>query len=309
MSDLPTTTLGRTGIEVSKLGYGAMELRFGTTLEPGEAETLLNEVLDSGINFIDTSPDYGDSEELIGQYLSHRRDEFFLASKCGCVAGAIGGEHVFTPENIRAGVEESLRRMKTDHLDLAQFHMSPSRETLESHGSVETLVALQDEGKVRFLGMSGTLPNITDHIAMGVFDEFQIPYSALEREHEQVISNASEGGAGIVVRGGVARGVPTGDAAFAGLPAAMVAANKERYATVRAEIDQRKRRFDEIDFDDLLVDMNRMEFLLRFTISHPHMDTTIVGTKNRAHLRANTEAARKGPLPEDVYQEAKRRLG
>ena len=186
---LPTATLGRTGLEVTKLGYGAMELRGGgrgREISEDDAAAVLNAVLDAGINYLDTSPDYGLSEERIGAAISHRRDEYFLASKCGCPvdqpepAPGQRRAHVFTRSNIRAGVEQSLRRMETDHLDLVQVHISPSRETLEQHESVEELVALRDEGKTRFIGMSGTLPNLTDHIAMGVFDAFQIPYSAVE---------------------------------------------------------------------------------------------------------------------------------
>jgi len=82
-----TRALGRTGADVTILGYGAMELRGqprGPEISDEDAGRLLNAVLDGGINLIDTSPDYGRSEELIGTYLSHRRDEFFLASKCGC---------------------------------------------------------------------------------------------------------------------------------------------------------------------------------------------------------------------------------
>src|SRR5579862_1275398 len=202
MSELPRAVLGRTGLEVTKLGYGAMELRGpaggrGRDVDSGDATRILNQVLDAGINFIDTSPDYGGSEELIGRSISGRRDEFFLASKCGCPINlpppgpGERPEHVFTPENIRAGVEQSLRRMSTDHIDIVQFHASPSRDVLEHNGAVEALVALRDEGKIRFLGMSGTLPNITDHIDMGVFDAFQIPYSALEREHEDIITEAA----------------------------------------------------------------------------------------------------------------------
>src|SRR5580700_11302446 len=80
-------TLGRTGADVTILSYGAMELRGqprGPEISGEDAGCLLNAVLDSGINLIDTSPDYGRSEELIGTYIGHRRDEFFLASKCGC---------------------------------------------------------------------------------------------------------------------------------------------------------------------------------------------------------------------------------
>src|ERR1700679_481290 len=133
MSDLPTSTLGRTGATVTKLAYGAMELRGarpgmpGRELAPDEAKSILNAVLD-------TSPDYGASEELIGEFISHRRSEFFLSSKCGCPIDPPAGErppHVFTRANVRAGVEQSLRRMKTDHIDLVQFHISPSRAELE----------------------------------------------------------------------------------------------------------------------------------------------------------------------------------
>ena len=84
---IETRPLGHTGADVTILGYGAMELRGaprGPAIEDEEAGRLLNAVLDGGINLIDTSPDYGRSEELIGQYVGHRRDEYFLASKCGC---------------------------------------------------------------------------------------------------------------------------------------------------------------------------------------------------------------------------------
>src|SRR5437899_8025022 len=132
--DIPRTTLGRTGLEVTTLGFGAMELRgvpTGPNLPDADADQLLNTVLDAGINFIDTSIDYGRSEELIGKFISHRRDEYVLASKCGCVPGsALGTEHVHTAANLRAGVEHSLRTMQTDLLDLVQFHRSYSRREL-----------------------------------------------------------------------------------------------------------------------------------------------------------------------------------
>jgi aryl-alcohol dehydrogenase-like predicted oxidoreductase len=113
MPDLPKKTLGRTGVEVTTLGFGAMELRGGprgVQMTEDEVGALLNLVLDSGINFIDTSIDYGLSEERNGKFISHRRDEYFLASKCGCVVDGQQGEHVHTAENIRFGVENSLKR-------------------------------------------------------------------------------------------------------------------------------------------------------------------------------------------------------
>jgi aryl-alcohol dehydrogenase-like predicted oxidoreductase len=310
MTDIPTTKLGRTGADVTKLGFGAMELRGaggffrGRDLDASTVAGVLNGVLDAGINLIDTSPDYGESEERIGEFISRRRDEFFLCSKCGCPVGAGDPgtgqrrEHDFSRANIRAAVEQSLVRMKTDRVDLVQFHISPSRATLEENDAVAELEALRDEGKVRFLGMSGTLPHITDHIAMGVFDAFQIPYSAVERDHEAVISAAAAAGAGTIIRGGVARGITTApDDVIERLPEAF-----------RPVMQDRRDRFDNAGLDDLLDGMSRTEFMLRFTISHPDMHTTIVGTSNPGHLADNLAAARKGPLPPDVYESAKARL-
>jgi aryl-alcohol dehydrogenase-like predicted oxidoreductase len=300
---LETRTLGRTGLAVTALGYGAMELRGaprGPELSDADAGRVLNAVLDAGINYIDTSPDYGLSEERIGKHIAGRRAEYFLASKCGCLVGAApapAGQrnpHVFTAENVRAGVEQSLRRMNTDYLDVVQFHASPDRQTLEAEGALDELVKLRDEGKVRYLGMSGTLPTLPEQVAMGVFDVFQIPYSALQREHEDVIAEASAAGAGIVIRGGAARGAPTDWA---------------QRSTVRVEGPIVQERWDGAKLDELLDGMSRMEFTLRFTLSNPHLDTTIVGTRSVEHLHANLDAAMRGPLAVEVVEEAKRRLG
>src|SRR6476659_3243484 len=102
MPELPTRQLGRTGLEVTTLGYGAMELRGaprGRDVSEAQAESILNAVLDAGINFIDTSIDYGVAEERIGRHLARRRSEYFLASKCGCLAGDL----VRTPPPPRPG--------------------------------------------------------------------------------------------------------------------------------------------------------------------------------------------------------------
>jgi len=111
MTTLPRRALGRTGLEVTSLSYGAMELRgtpAGPEVSDEQAARVLNATLDAGINFIDTAPDYGRSEERIGASISHRRAEYFLASKCGCVPGTgMGSEHLHTAENIRAGVEQA----------------------------------------------------------------------------------------------------------------------------------------------------------------------------------------------------------
>ena len=294
MSNLPIRQLGRTGLEITTLGFGAMDLRGGPRgpeFTPEHAEAVLNAVLDSGINYIDTSVDYGQSEELIGKFISTRRSEYYLATKCGCLVVGPPPEgqrfpHVFTRENILAGVNQSLARMKTDYIDVLQFHAEPTKQTLEENDAIQTLLDLRQEGKIRFIGMSSTLPRLAEHVSMGIFDVFQIPYSALQREHEDIITRASEAGAGIVIRGGVARGAPSPD--------------KQQGNTWDI--------WQKAGLDDILDGMSRMEFMIRFTLTHPDVDTTIVGTINLDHLRGNVEAAEKGPLPPDLYAEAKRRL-
>jgi aryl-alcohol dehydrogenase-like predicted oxidoreductase len=300
-----TRALGRTGTNVTILGYGAMELRGrprGPEISDADAGRLLNAVLDGGINLIDTSPDYGRSEELIGTHVGHRRDEFFLASKCGCPTefpadAAPPYPHDYSQRNVRADVEQSLRRLRTDHLDLVQVHMSPSRATLEENRTVEALRELRAEGKLRFIGMSGILPDLPDHIAMNVFDAFQIPYSAVQRDHEDLITEAAAKGAGTLVRGGAARG----------------AASEEKNWTV-GPLTQNpgvgQRNWETSGIEDLIgqAGIGKQEFILRFTLSHPGLSTTIVGTANPAHLAANIATAEKGPLPADLYEEAKKRL-
>jgi len=300
-----TRPLGRTNTDVTILGYGAMELRGaprGPEIDDDAAGRLLNAVLDGGINLIDTSPDYGRSEELIGRYVGRRRDEFFLASKCGCLLEPPADvpppyPHDYSPANVRAVVERSLRRLRTDRIDLVQVHMSPSAGQLRDNHTVETLRALQDEGKVRFIGMSGILPNLPDHIAMNVFDAFQIPYSAVQRDHEDLITEAADTGAGTLIRGGAARGAPSEEKNWQVGP-----------LTQPAGLGQRN--WAAAGIEDLLdgSGMSPMEFTLRFTLSHPALSTTIVGTANPDHLKGNIAVAGKGPLPPDLYAAAKARL-
>ncbi|MDP3659818.1 aldo/keto reductase [Phenylobacterium sp.] len=296
MSDLERRQLGRTGLSVTVLGFGAMDLGgppAANEITDDEAGAVLNAVLDAGINFIDTAVCYGVSEERIGKAISGRRDEFVLATKCGCTPGAgMGGPHVHTQENIRAGVEHSLRTMKTDHLDVAQFHRSLTRKGWEEDGALEELLKLKQEGKVRYIGVSGTLPELAEQVDAGVFDVFQIPYSALQREHEAIIAKASAAGAGIIIRGAVARGAPDNW-------------DKRYYMLSR---DEMTGRWEQAKLDDLMDGMGRIEFMTRFALASPDLDTTIIGTKSLEHLRSNVEAARKGPLPADVVAEAKRRL-
>jgi len=288
--------LGRTGLAVTPLSYGAMEIRGpriwnGRPVTDAEAERILNTVLDVGINFIDTAYDYGLSEEYIGHFLSRRRSDYYLATKCGCTVVNAGDKdetpHVWTRENLLHNIETSLRRMQTDYIDVWQLH-NPTVEQVEAGDLVRVMEEVKAAGKVRWIGISSTLPHITTFISWGVFDTYQIPYSALERTHEAVITAAAQSSAGTIIRGGVARGAPE----EAGL------GHRDRWTIwEQAKLDELRAPGE-----------SRTAFLLRFTLTHPDMHTTIVGTMNPDHLAENLRAAQAGPLPPNLYAEAKRRL-
>ena len=154
--------LGKTALSVTALGYGAMELRH---LDEQEAARLLNAVLDGGINFIDTSPDYGPSEAYIGKAIAHRRDEFVLATKCGCNIEREDPDeptHIWTREMLLDNIETSLQRLKTDYVDIWQMH-NPEPEQVEAEQLVQAMEDVQRQGKVRHVAISSTLPHINTY--------------------------------------------------------------------------------------------------------------------------------------------------
>lgn len=291
---LPRRILGRTGLEVTQLGYGSMGLRgpntWGVrTVNDTDAESFLHSVLDAGINFIDTAPDYGVSEERIGRFLSSRRSEFILATKCGCDyvqhADSLEVRHTWTADVIHRNIETSLQRLQTDKIDVLQFHGGEAK-TLHAAGLIDLLRDYREQGIVRWIGVSSSLPNLPAMIELDVFDTFQIPYSALAPEHHDWISRAANTGAGIIIRGGVAQGGP----------------EAEIQRPALNDVWQRA------SLDDLLpAGMTKAQMILRYTLSHPHYHTTIVGTCNPAHLAENVAAATAGPLLAELYDHMTRR--
>ncbi|TXK85282.1 aldo/keto reductase [Paenibacillus sp. N3.4] len=145
------STFGKSGYKVSSLGFGAMNLP-GVPLE--QAREALNYALDHGINYMDTAAAYRNSEEIIGECISHRRSEYFLATKTGAR----------DYETAKAEIERSLVRMKTDHVDLLQIHyvnyVSEYKKAMDAGGAYEAALEAQREGKVRFIGISGHRPDL-----------------------------------------------------------------------------------------------------------------------------------------------------
>ena len=288
-------TLGRTGLEVTQLGYGSMGIRRPRTwglraVSEKTADEFLNSVLDAGINFIDTAPDYGLSEQRIGRYIGSRRDEFCLATKCGCACiqheDHLEINHAWKKEVLERNIETSLRRLRTDHVDILQFHGGEA-ETLQREGLIDALIDFRAGGMIKFIGVSSSLPHLPALIDLGVFDTFQIPYSCLAPQHHDLITRAAEAGAGIIVRGGIAQGGP----------------DAEIQRPALNDIWTRA-RIGEI----LPNGMKRAELILRYTLAHPHCHTTIVGTCNPEHLADNLAAVARGPLPSELYEQVTSRV-
>ena len=290
MAALPTATLGDTGLKVTRLGFGtALYHASKPHWNDQTADRLLNEVLEAGINFIDTAYDYVDAERRIGAFIGHRYGEFSLATKCGCTdtrPTENNSDHVWTRDNLFRDLEGSLARLGCDSVDVMQLH-NPTVAECEAGGMVAALEEMKRSGKVRFIGVSSTLPHLPTYLDWGVFDVMQIPYSALQREHEDWITRAGQAGVGIIIRGGVAQGEPGSGRG-----------TEESWAT-----------FERAGLDELrAAGESRSAFVLRYTLSHPFAHTIIVGTTRSEHLQENLAAVQLGPLAADTYAEAKRRL-
>lgn len=155
------TTFGRTGQKVSMLGFGAMNL---PSVPFEQARDALNYALDHGITYMDTAATYRNSEEIIGDSISHRRKEFFLATKT----------RQRNYEDSKAEIERSLQRLKTDHVDLLQIHYVNTVEEYEAamNGSYRAALEAKEAGKVRFIGISGHRPELlAEWISGGQFDQ------------------------------------------------------------------------------------------------------------------------------------------
>jgi aryl-alcohol dehydrogenase-like predicted oxidoreductase len=293
--------MGKTGLIVSRLGYGAMELAGwpkARAIEERDAIRFINQVIDCGINYVDTSIDYGLSEVLIGKALEHRRDDFFLASKCACQVGVegVGGRgetHTYTGANVRAGIEQSLRRLRTDHLDVVQVHGNPTRKELEDGGVIGTLLDMQKKGYVRHLGISSRLPLLAEFIDADYFTMVQVPYSALQRQNETVIRALRRAGKAVVVRGVTGRGAPGKDW------------TTRPIGTNDGEVRELWQR---AGLDEVLDGMSRIEFMIRFALSNDDVDVGLIATTDDAHLAADIAYAAKGPLDAGLLQAARERL-
>ena len=196
--------LGPTDLVVTRLGAGLFEI--SSLDSDADAAAVLHAALDGGITFLDTAACYGDSEEKIGKAVAGRRDEFVLASKCGHEAGdANAGE--WTRATITASVEQSLRRLSTDHLDLLQLH-SCSRKVLERGEAIDAMEQAQRAGKTRYIGYSGDNEAAMWAVHSGRFQTLQTSYNVVEQRARTsgLLQAARAAGMGVIAKRPIANG-------------------------------------------------------------------------------------------------------
>ncbi len=283
--------LGRTGLMVSEISLGTVELGLDYGIRPAgddarpeetTAAALLHRALDSGINYIDTARAYGTSEEIIGRALRHRRAEYILASKVSSFSKENLAPQALR-ERVAASVEDSLRALATGVIDVMMVHSTPT-DALDAGPVWEELWKQREIGNIRFLGASvyGEAAAL-EAMATG-YDCLQIAYSVLDRRPEaRVLVEAAARDVGIVVRSVLLKGALTHRCRD--LPAAM-------HSLKRAVEKMRGAAGGEVE--------SLPELAYRYVLSHAATHTALVGTARIEEMEAAIGYASRGALSEEL---------
>lgn len=274
---------GRTGLEVSRLSLGTVELGLdygiGGEKRPSEraARELLHFALDHGVNLIDTARAYGDAERIIGGALKGRREEYVLVSK------AIPAPA--DPLSVKRQMEESLSQLQTDHVDVMMVHCR-GEQAFADEGTIEVLERLRDEGKIRFLGASVYGPEaMKTAVESGWCDCVQVGYSALDRRIEaEALPLATERDVGVVARSVLLKG-----------------ALSERYLELPPALDALKQAIEQLAA--IAGSVARLpELAYRYVWSQPVPQSALIGTARRNEIEQCIESLERGPLsPDEIF--------
>ncbi|GMA56666.1 aryl-alcohol dehydrogenase-like predicted oxidoreductase [Alicyclobacillus sacchari] len=272
---------GKTGMKVSALGFGGSEIR---GVDVGTVDRLLGSALDAGLNVIDTAACYGDSEELIGKAVSHRRSDYFVFSKCGHASGLSTPD--WDPRTVRDSIDRSLKRLKTDYVDLMQLH-SCGVDVLQEGSVIEELQKAKQAGKIRFLGYSGDREAARSAVELGVFDSLQTSINVADQSVlDEVLPLAVARGMGVIAK----------------RPIANVAWQYQTMPEVDYYVEY-WRRFTKLQFPFTKLPVSEaVGVALRFTLSTPGVSTAIVGTQNPGRWQQNAAYVDAGSLPTSEYE-------
>ncbi len=291
--------LGRTGIEVSVVGMGGLFVSKYGGQSREDVRRAVWRALELGVNYVDTAPGYLDSEEVLGEALAGAPYPYYLSTKLG---GRPNPFEARDADALRRSVEESLRLLKRDYIDILIIH-EPDRpaqynwwsDPVRYEGPVnDVLDALKAEGLIRFTGLGGTtayeLPPI---IATGRYDVVltAFNYSLLWREATiEVLPECVRQGVGIIA------GSPLQQGALAKRYDDLIRDGARWLSKPRRE--QYRRLYALVDE----VGIPLPELALRFVLSNPAIHMTLMGARSVAEVEANVAAAAKGPLPGEVLQ-------
>ncbi len=274
-------------MEVSVLGFGGAEI--GRDVAGAKVYELLNQALDAGLNVIDTAAAYWESEKLIGEAVRKRRKEFCLLTKCGALDGFTRSD--WSKKGILETIENSLRNLQTDYLDVVQLH-SCDGEILKRGEAVEALQRAVEKGYTRYIGYSGDNEDAKVAIEMDVFDSLQTSVSVADQAAiEEIIPLAAEKELGIIAKRPIANAVWRHD-------------SKPDDAYHHEYWDRiQKLQFPFIDHNL----EHSIATALRFTMSIPVVDTMIVGTTKPGRWSENAKYIGIGKLAEDDFEAIRNR--
>jgi len=282
--------LGKTDMEVSVLGFGGAEI--GYEKAAAEAvETILQSALDEGLNVIDTAECYHASEELIGQAVSHRRQDFFLFTKCGHPHGSESAPN-WSNNSILQSIERSLKRLQTDCLDLVQLH-SCSEAELKKGEAIAALQTAREKGHTRYIGYSGDSHAAKYAVESGAFDTLQTSVNIADQEViDLTLPRAIEKQMGVIAK----------------RPLANVAW-KTGHKPIDSYSHEYWERLRKLAYDFLHeLDLEQsIAIALRFTLSVPGVHTAIVGTSKPERWQQNARMLQAGPLSPDQFSEIRER--
>lgn len=215
MSELAQRRFASTGKSVSVLGLGTVKFGRNQGVKypadfklPTDAEisSLLDLCRERGINFLDTAPAYGTSEERLGALLGARRKDFFICTKTGEEFDNGKSAYIFTAEHTRMSVSRSLARLKTNYLDCVLVHSSKNDlEVVTQTPVLETLQQLKQEGRILSYGVSVYSPEAGKK-AVDLADAVMVTYNKADKALKSVISYAHEHGKAVLVKKGLASG-------------------------------------------------------------------------------------------------------
>ena len=311
--------LGRTGMRVSAIGFGGWAIggaseASGTPLGWGrtsddESLAAVRRARDLGVNFFDTSDSYGfgRSESLLGIVLSRHRQDVIIATKVGVARNSAGElKKDFSRKHILLAVDGSLKRLRTDYIDLYQLH-NPTLDDLRHEEIQETMDRLQDAGKIRFWGVSIFSPEEGIEIMeRGWGYALQVLYNVLNQAPDrELFPLAKERGYGIIARVPLASGLLTGkyrqDAVFRSDDV------RQNFLTPR-RLQEVTERVDEVRSIVGPTERTMAEASLRFVLASDAVSTTIPGAKNVRQVEGNV-AAVEGRLAPEVVEKLRARLG